>query len=107
MANLAFIFNGVAKEDEAITLMQECCERRQEVLGPDHLFAKSSADRLNEWRMERLRLDSLMRTKYKECVGGNVVRIGQARRETIAGCTPVSIFPESERLDTATARNST
>jgi hypothetical protein len=29
-----------------------------------------------------------MRTKYKESVGGNVVRIGQARRGTLAGCTP-------------------
>ena len=58
MANLAHIFNGVAKEDEAITLIQECYERRKEVLGPDHPFTKSSADTLNKWRMERLRLDS-------------------------------------------------
>jgi hypothetical protein len=56
MANLALIFNGVAKEDEAIMLIQECYERRKEVLGPDHPFTKSSADTLNEWRMERLRM---------------------------------------------------
>ncbi|KAI9655758.1 MAG: hypothetical protein M1821_005193 [Bathelium mastoideum] len=57
MSNLAFTFHSIGKEDDATTLMEDCLRRRKVILGSDHPSTKLSEDTLNEWRMERLRLD--------------------------------------------------
>jgi hypothetical protein len=51
MGNLAFIFKGQGRDEEAMALMEDCTRMQKRVLGPDHPYSTYSQDTLNEWRM--------------------------------------------------------
>jgi tetratricopeptide (TPR) repeat protein len=57
MNNLARTWMKQGKQDEAISLMEECVRLREKVIGPQHPVTVESANALNEWRLERVRID--------------------------------------------------
>jgi tetratricopeptide (TPR) repeat protein len=57
MNNLARTWMKQGKQDEAISLMEECVRLQEKVIGPQHPVTVESANALNEWRLERVRID--------------------------------------------------
>jgi tetratricopeptide (TPR) repeat protein len=57
MNNLARTWMKQGKQDEAISLMEECVRLREKVIGPQHPVTVESVNALNEWRRERVRID--------------------------------------------------
>ena len=51
MNNLALIFKGQGRAEEAMALMEDCTRMQKRVLGPDHPYTTDSQGTLNEWRM--------------------------------------------------------
>ena len=58
MNNLAFTRKGQDRDKEAITLMKECVQLRERVLGPDHHLTSSSRLVLNRWESNNVKLVS-------------------------------------------------
>jgi hypothetical protein len=52
MANLAFVWKGQCRDEEAIRLMDECASSRTRVLGDDQHLTLISAETLDRWRAE-------------------------------------------------------
>ena len=53
MNNLAFTLQSQARHEEALALMEECFQSRQQVLGKQHPHTQSSLTMLDSWRAER------------------------------------------------------
>jgi hypothetical protein len=66
MNNLAFTWNLQCRDNEALALMEECFKLRKKKLGPDHPDTMSSLRVLNEWQMEKLALNSVIRIQETE-----------------------------------------
>jgi hypothetical protein len=58
MNNLAFMWKALRRENEALELIENCLQLRQQRLGPGHSGTISSLKVLDEWQMENLALDS-------------------------------------------------
>jgi hypothetical protein len=54
MANLASIFKGQGRDEEAMALLENCTRMRNLILGPNHSFTISSQNVSNEWRLGNL-----------------------------------------------------
>ena len=52
MMNLALIWEEMGRRDDAIVLVQQCFELRQQVLGPGHPYTVSTLSTLEAWREE-------------------------------------------------------
>jgi Tetratricopeptide repeat len=52
MANLAFTWKGQGRDMEAISLMSECAQLRQRILGVNHPHFISSSTVLAAWKAE-------------------------------------------------------
>jgi len=59
MNDSVFILKNKGENAETIALMEECVEKRKQVLDHDHPFTKRSEDTLSRWRIEGLHLSSL------------------------------------------------
>jgi len=66
MNNLAFTWKLQCRDNEALALMEECFKLRKKKLGPDHHNTMSSLKALNEWQMEKLALNSVIRIQETE-----------------------------------------
>jgi hypothetical protein len=54
MGNLAFTWKGQSRDLEAVSLMKECVELRQRVLGANHPDFISSSSVLARWEAEQV-----------------------------------------------------
>ncbi|XTI94184.1 hypothetical protein V2W45_1473413 [Cenococcum geophilum] len=66
MNNLAFTWKLQCRDNKALALMEECFKLRKKKLGPDHPNTMSSLRALNEWQMEKLALNSVIRIQETE-----------------------------------------
>ena len=58
MNNLAFTFKNRGEVEKATRLIEECVEKRKQVLGPNHPDTRDSEEALSSWRVEALDLGS-------------------------------------------------
>jgi hypothetical protein len=58
MSNLAYMWKGQDRREEAVVLIRECLQLRERVLGTEHPSTLSSRMILTKWEMEDLGLES-------------------------------------------------
>jgi len=53
MANLAFTLKSQDRNDKAISLLEECLQLQERLLGPQHAHTKSSLETITKWQAEK------------------------------------------------------
>jgi hypothetical protein len=64
MANLAHIWKGQCREEEAVALLNECVQLTDRVCDPEHPFTSSSRAALVEWETGNVAMHINLVTNY-------------------------------------------